>query len=171
MDTYGINEVFGLSRDVPLNYVERESVDAKLKRNLNRSKHITIFGSSKQGKTCLRKHCLTQDQYILVSCNNKWSIANLNSDILKQAGYEITGTTTKTVGGEAKVVASVEAKVPLLGKGDVKGEANVTGEYETSKHRLELDLSDVNDIVSALKEISFNKYIVLEDFHYLKVET
>ena len=171
MDTYRINDVFGLSRDIPLNYIERQSVDTKLKRNLDRSKHITIFGSSKQGKTCLRKHCLTPDQYILVSCNNKWSISDLNSHILKQAGYEITDTTTRTVGGEAKIVASVEVGIPLLGKGDVEGDANITGEQETSKHRLELDLADVNDIVSALKEIGFNKYIILEDFHYLKVET
>lgn len=135
METYRINDVFGLSRDIPLNYIERRSVDTKLKRNLDRSKHITIFGSSKQGKTCLRKHCLTPDQYILVSCNNKWSISDLNSHILKQAGYEITDTTTKTVGGEAKIVASVKAGIPLVGKGDVEGEANVTGEQETSKHR------------------------------------
>ena len=50
-----VEDVFGMSRNVPLNYVERENVDDVLKNNLERKKHITIFGSSKQGKTCLRK--------------------------------------------------------------------------------------------------------------------
>jgi glycosyltransferase involved in cell wall biosynthesis len=35
---------------------------------------------------------------------------------------------------------------------------------------LELDAEDVNDIIAALKQIKFNKYIVLEDFHYLSIE-
>ena len=55
MQKYQLNDVYGISRDVPLNYVERVEVDKKFVDNLERDKHITIFGSSKQGKTCLRK--------------------------------------------------------------------------------------------------------------------
>lgn len=36
--------------------------------------------------------------------------------------------------------------------------------------RLEIDLNDVNDIITALREIEFKKFIVLEDFHYLSAE-
>ena len=61
---YSLDEVYGISRDVPLNYIERESVDGAFRKNLRRGKHITIFGSSKQGKTCLRKHCLNISEYI-----------------------------------------------------------------------------------------------------------
>lgn len=53
---YKIDEVFGVSRDLPMNYVTRENVDEKLIDGLSRSQHIVIFGSSKQGKTSLRKN-------------------------------------------------------------------------------------------------------------------
>lgn len=36
---------------------------------------------------------------------------------------------------------------------------------------LELDPEDVNDIIGALTRISFKKFIVLEDFHYLPLDT
>jgi len=39
------------------------------------------------------------------------------------------------------------------------------------KKTLELDPENVNDIIRALSQIEFDKYIVLEDFHYLKQET
>ena len=60
------DEVFGISRDLPLNYVDRTNVDMKLIENLTREKHIVIYGSSKQGKTSLRKHCLQESDYIVV---------------------------------------------------------------------------------------------------------
>jgi hypothetical protein len=53
-------DVFGVSRELPLTYVEREHVDDKLLDNLTRDKHIIIYGSSKQGKTCLRKALLAR---------------------------------------------------------------------------------------------------------------
>jgi hypothetical protein len=82
-------DVFGVSRELPLTYVERPSVDAKLLDNLTRDKHVIIYGSSKQGKTCLRKHCLQEDDYIVVQCQNTWDIAKLNEQILKSAGCEV----------------------------------------------------------------------------------
>lgn len=39
------------------------------------------------------------------------------------------------------------------------------------KAPLEIDPFDVNDIIRALSEIRFHRYIVLEDFHYLPVDT
>ena len=43
-----VDEVFGVSRNLPLNYVTRDTVDGKLIENLSRSSHIVICGSSKQ---------------------------------------------------------------------------------------------------------------------------
>ena len=111
---YTVDEVYGLSRNIPLNYVERHDVDERLRCNLNRDKHITIFGSSKQGKTCLRKHCLNKNDYILVQCSNRWSLSDLNANILKRAGYELTESTNVTYEGKAKVSASVKMHKWLL---------------------------------------------------------
>lgn len=162
---YTVNEVYGLSRGVPLNYIERQNVDERLRSNLNREKHITIFGSSKQGKTCLRKHCMNENDYILVQCSNRWSLSDLNANILKRAGYELTESTSVTYGGKAKV----SAKFNVLNS-EIGAEAGGEGTSNVTRKLLELDLSDVNDIIGALSSVQFNKYIVLEDFHYLKSE-
>ena len=84
------DEVFGISRDLPLNYTDRPKVDQLLVDNLTRAKHIVIYGSSKQGKTSVRKRCLQDTDYIVVQCSNKWSLDDILSNILKRAGFKIT---------------------------------------------------------------------------------
>lgn len=165
-----VDEVFGVVRDIPLNYVPRDKVDQAFVEALSRTKHIVVYGGSKQGKTCLRKHCLQDDDYIVVQCSNRWSVADVNSNILKRAGYEISQSTAITVTGRQKLIAKFTAG--LFG-----ASAEAGGESESEKSRsttvapLELDADDVNDIIEALKEIDFQKFIVLEDFHYLSPET
>jgi AAA+ ATPase superfamily predicted ATPase len=164
------SEVFGISRELPLNYIERESADARLIDNLSREKHLVIFGSSKQGKTSLRKHALNDDEYIVVHCSNKWQVFDLHSSILKKAGFELTQSTSKTTSGKSKIFAKMAAKI--LGSGmEVGAESDRTETNEITTKPLELDPEDVNDIITALKAIGFSKFIVLEDFHYLPVET
>lgn len=53
--------------------------------------------------------------------------------------------------------------------GEASGEKEWSTETSTTKVPLELDPEDVNDIISALG--SFSKFIVLEDFHYLSIDT
>ncbi|MEN8828376.1 MAG: hypothetical protein ABF264_08400 [Flavobacteriales bacterium] len=81
-------EVFGIQRNLPLNYVTREA-DEVLKDSLDRKHHVVIYGSSKQGKTSLRKKNLKEDDYIIIHCSHKWDIYQLNINILKQVGFEI----------------------------------------------------------------------------------
>ncbi|WP_303845085.1 hypothetical protein [Aeromonas sobria] len=167
---YKTRDVFGISRDLPLNYVERKSVDKLLIDNLTRDKHLVIFGSSKQGKTSLRKHALKDDEYIVVHCSNKWTVADVNSAILKRCGFEITLSTAKSQSGKSKIFAKIAAS--FFGSSMEGGaEAERERKEETVKAPLELDPEDVNDIIKALESIYFNKYIVLEDFHYLSTET
>ncbi len=89
MHLYTLEEVFGTSRTIPLNYIERDGVDNIFKEGLLRQKHIVIYGSSKQGKTCLRKKHIDDEKLITIVCLNSWTIAQLNEQILKQAGFEI----------------------------------------------------------------------------------
>ncbi len=170
-----VDAVFGVSRDLPLNYVSRDNVDGKLVDSLARQQHIVIYGSSKQGKTSLRKHCLQDNDYVVVACQNKWSLSELHSAVLKECGFTIRQSTEKSVSGKHKVVAEVEgkAKIPLISEGG--GKAGYEHEAETASKDthvpLELDPDDTNDIIRALAEINFTKYIVLEDFHYLPDDT
>jgi hypothetical protein len=107
-EKYNTEDVFGQSRELPLNYVERDDADKLLIESLYLDKHIVIYGSSKQGKTSLRKHNLNQDEYIIIHCSNKWDIGQLNSQILKQAGFQLEVSSSKTLEGKAKVSASMK---------------------------------------------------------------
>ncbi|OYU43968.1 MAG: hypothetical protein CFE44_15485 [Burkholderiales bacterium PBB4] len=166
--THRAADVYGIGRELPLNYVARKAVDEYFIANLTRDKHVIIYGSSKQGKTSLRKSCLQDDDYIVVHCSNKWGIADLHSAILKRVGYEVTQSSTKTIAGKNKIIASFKAAI--LGVGVETGvEKDVTKTDQITKAPLELDPEDVNDIIAALAD--FKKFIVLEDFHYLPIET
>lgn len=167
---YPVDEVFGINRDLPLNYVERDSADAVLVNNLARRQHLVIYGSSKQGKTSLRKHCLNEDDYIVVHCSNKWGLDDVHEAILKQAGYELTVSKTMATSGKQKILAKIKAGI-LGTEAEAGAEAERTQEEGTTKAPLELDPLDVNDIISALQATGFNNFIVLEDFHYLPVDT
>ena len=106
----------------------------------------------------------------MVHCSNKWQLSDLNAAILKRSGYEITLSNTKTSSGKYKIFAKVKAS--FLGSGAEGGaEAERQTENGTITAPLELDPDDVNDIISALSSLNFELFIVLEDFHYLPIET
>lgn len=164
---YNTEDVFGQSRELPLNYVERDEADKMLIESLYLDKHLVIYGSSKQGKTSLRKHNLNENEYIIIHCSNKWDIGKLNSQILKQAGFQLEVSSSKTLEGKAKVSASVKIMNLFDGGAEVEGGKSSTKEFKP----LELDPYDSNDIIDALESISLKKFIIIEDFHYLKEET
>lgn len=168
-------EVFGIGRELPLNYVQRKSVDEPFFENLSKSKHIVIYGSSKQGKTSLRKTWLTDHDHVTISCLSTMSSTQLNAAILKKVGYRIEQTQSKTTEGAWKFSAELKAKggVPLFAEASGGGaveHASKNAEVVAST-RLEIDLIDINDIIQALKEANAPKHIILEDFHYLPIET
>lgn len=161
-------DVFGIQRELPLNYIEREA-DKIFCDSLDRKHHVVIYGSSKQGKTSLRKKNLKDNEYIIIHCSNKWDIYQINVNILKQAGYEITVSEKKSTSGKAKIKATFGFN--LFSKAEVETEGEFGKESALETKNLELDPDDVNDVINALEELKFSKYIILEDFHYLKPET
>lgn len=172
--SYRASDVFGITRAEPLNYSYRPSVDDELVDNLARDKHLVIYGSSKQGKTSLRKHHLKSDEYTVLTCANTWSVAQLMGSLLKQVGYSVEQTTKKAISGEVKISVKAKIKAAFLGSG-AETEAGLDASANISKEvtevALELDPADVNGIIGALKQIGFKGWIVLEDFHYLPDET
>ncbi|MDM3855190.1 MAG: hypothetical protein PT120_09900 [Aphanizomenon gracile PMC649.10] len=171
---YNADEVYGIQRQLPLNYVERKNVDQKLIENLNKNRHIVIYGSSKQGKTSLKKSCLQSEQYINIQCSNNWKLIDIHLAILKKAGYQTTQSVKKTASGKQKVMASFEGAINFFGignKGTISGDTEQGKSTETTLENIELDAEDVNDIITSLQTIKFQKYIVLEDFHYLDTDT
>lgn len=176
--THHVSDVFGIQRQLPLNYVERKTVDAAFIDSLSRKKHIVIFGSSKQGKTSLRKHCLKDDDYIVVTCQSKWDLTNLHAAILKAAGFDSKQSEAQSADGRRKLGLSFKVKAGLPTVGEIEIGASGEREKVTAKKTsidvpfdFEIDAKDTNDVIEALKAIKFDKYIILEDFHYLPVDT
>lgn len=172
--TISLDDVFGVARDLPKNYVVRESVDGRLINALSRDQHIVIYGSSKQGKTCLRKYNLKESEYNVVTCSNKWALAQLHSAILKEVGYQVEGTATRTVGGETKISAKLGGAISYLAakvNAEAGAEASSTRTDQIDSRPIELDPADVNDIIAALDAAKAPQFLVLEDFHYLPEET
>lgn len=167
-------DVFGITRTLPMNYVTREAVDGELVLALTRDQHLVIFGSSKQGKTSVRKYNLKDEECIVVTCGNRWNLGTLHSTILKNAGYSVVQSETRAVSGNYKITATAKVKGGFLGIGAEAGMDGESGEGSSTsvtETRLELDPFDVNDVISALAEMEFSKWIVLEDFHYLPEDT
>ncbi|MFE0022970.1 hypothetical protein [Amycolatopsis sp. NPDC059021] len=165
-----VNEVFGVSRDLPLNYVERDKVDNKLFLALEQNHHIVIHGSSKQGKTCLRKWNIKNRAHAVVACIEIRTVTELNAAILKAVGYKVEKSQSVTVSGKHRVTARLDTKIPVLGKeisGSVGREVEHGQSQSVTSEPLELDLEDINDMIDALDSVKTRTLIVLEDFHYL----
>ena len=172
--SHKLTSVFGTSRDIPETYVTREGIDDRFLNDITRDKHLVIHGSSKQGKTCLRKYHLNPDEYIVVQCTREATKPKLYEMILKQAGIPCQISNTKTVSGAWKLNVKIggEVKIPLLSKasGETAGEYGKNNTEILQSNEFDIDPEDPNDIARVLKEDNFSKYIVIEDFHYLDEE-
>lgn len=157
-----VDDVFGTARDLPKNYVIRKHVDDAFISALSKDTHVVVYGGSKQGKTSLRKKHLMSNDHVVITCSRSWEVSNIHESLLKAAGYHITASESLTTSGKSKVCLS-------LGPGDTDI-SNETVRQVNKKH-LELDIDSVNDVIRALEEISFEKYIIIEEFHYLSEQT
>lgn len=166
-----LSEVFGTSRAVPKTYTTRISVDNRFVNDITRDKHIVIYGGSKQGKTCLRKHHFKEEDYIVVQCTRETTKASLYEMLLKRSGVACTLSQSVTVKGNTKLSVTVggEIKLPYVAKGSSEGTGELERETErtTDRTSFEIDPEDPNDITRVLEAARFRKYIVIEDFHYL----
>lgn len=159
---FELGAVFGNDRDVPETYVERNGVDDRFVRALSAKKHIVVHGSSKQGKTALRKKHLKEQEYVSVHCQYRWSARDLYEGILKQF-FEVGGASSQTSRGTRKIGVEIKAGIPGL-----SAAAKTEIEQSPEKRlRLEFDPEDPNDIVHALRFVGSRNTVCIEDFHYL----
>ncbi|HEY0640030.1 MAG TPA: hypothetical protein VGD67_20530 [Pseudonocardiaceae bacterium] len=103
-----------------------------------------------------------------------WTLEELHGQILRKAGYSNLRSRTVTSTTRSGLSGKVGAKAKAGGAGEVSAEMGASRErgsqVEQLSEPLDIDLSDANDVISALASIGFNKLVVLEDFHYLGVE-
>jgi hypothetical protein len=170
-----VEDVFGISVKPILSYVDRDGVDGKFKTALESDKHIVIYGSSKQGKTSLRTKHVKDANCAVISCGPRMEIMNIYMSMLRNAGVRIqtSETTTTDTSGSVKVKTAFKALFAFFGEGSAEAEAE--GKVGLAKERaaefIGYELSDAQAIGELLNQQAFMKYVVLENFHYLPIET
>lgn len=166
-----LEDVFGVSSQQVLSYVEREQVDNRFQDALTSTKQIIVYGSSKQGKTALVSKHLPYDENILVSLTPKTQLADVYQTILSKAGVKVITSIVEKKNTESCVGISAKfrALIPLF----ASGEAEVTGNTkagsgdEVKYEEIPLNLELPQSVSDLLARVNCIKTVILENFHYL----
>jgi hypothetical protein len=167
-------DVFGVKSTLIKTYIEREKVDKKFKEAINDGNEVIVYGSSKQGKTTLILNHLNENDYIKVECSPQTKSIDIYKSILRQLGigYLESETNTETNLKGGKINGGFKIKIPMAGEIGVGSEVNETDQIATSTKQMyfEYNLELAQDVSELLKTQAINKYIVLENFHYLTLD-
>jgi hypothetical protein len=169
------SDVYGVSNEAVLSYIEREDVDDLFINGITQNKHIIVFGSSKQGKSALVNKHLPEDQLVRINCVPKSQPSDIYKSILRQLNveFELESSTQTTIGFSGKGGLKAKVKVPMVAEieGSLGGQADKTKQTTVKTQTIEYNLELPQDISEILKKIGFRYRIVLENFHYLDEET
>ncbi|NOR48077.1 MAG: hypothetical protein GQ533_08540 [Methanosarcinaceae archaeon] len=163
--------VFGVSNEIVESYIERKQVDGFFQTALELNKQIIVYGSSKQGKTALIKKHIPPDSMISIQCSPTTEVKDIYSSILRQNGITILTDSSETETSSEAITATVNSKIKIPVVADIGGDVSgmTKGEKTSAQESrtVEYNLSLAQDVAEALKSINFQKYIVLDNFHYL----
>lgn len=170
-----VEEVFGVSSEDVLSYVEREHVDDKFTSALEAGHQIIVYGASKQGKTALVKKHLNYDDNVVISLSPKTTLRDIYQSILRKSGVTLKTSYTEGTGDATKVKgkAFIQGAIAMVLKGRaelaVEGESSYKLEDKYEEIEFNLDLPD--DVASLMVRLGERKTIILENFHYLPEKT
>jgi len=168
-------DVFGVRAKLVLSYVERPEVDERFVDALKTDHHVVVYGSSKQGKTSLRQKHLPETECIVVRCSPRMALIDLYQSIVRQSGVRIASveTSTQSTSQGAKVSVGFKATIPWFGGADAKTEGSTAAESQQSltTEFVSYNYEDAQAVAELLSKVHQKKWVVLENFHYLPVET
>ena len=173
MKHYAINQVFDSSCERPApdcpTYLDR-SVHAEFKILSSQQKHIVLYGASRQGKSWLiAKYCPSA---IRIGCMPNSTIESINKLIVASLGIQPVrkqrttsdeSSETNEVTGSGGVDFLGLAKTNLSGKTASSDKFVSTEMFEFPA----LDYSDTAAVIRLIETEIINRFIVLENFHYL----
>ena len=166
-----LNEVFGVSPNQVLSYIERDKIDSKFRESLKTGNHVVVYGASKQGKTALVSRHLPYGENIVVRLTPNTNISDIYSSILRQVEIEIetSSLSEKSSAMSATVGIKAKAKILLFGDGEVSASGTLSSGNKDAKsyETIPFNLAVAQDISELLHRISFDRKIILENFHYL----
>lgn len=172
--TYKTADVFGVRSKLIESYIEREAVDQRFQDALVSGNEVIVYGSSKQGKTSLILRHLDPNRYVKVECSPQTTTIDIYKSILRQIGVTFveSESVAATYESGAKVGGGFRAKVPFFGDANVTAEADDRRgdtNAKTETH-IEYNLALAQDVSELLHAKNFDKFVVLENFHYLPHE-
>ncbi|WP_123876568.1 hypothetical protein [Fuscovulum blasticum] len=168
-----LKQVFGVSKDPILSYVQREHVDEALQDAISGTRQIVIYGSSKQGKSALLDQHIPHQDRVTVHCGPASSIGDIYRALLRQQDVEVvTETQTKAdTGVKLGAIAKFKAKLPWIGGAELgpSGEILRARSDTETRSTIEFNLEAAQDVAELLLKLP-RKFCVLENFHYLSPE-
>lgn len=168
------NDVFGVKSRLIESYIERELVDQKFNEAIHGGNEVIVYGSSKQGKTSLILKHLNETQYVKIECSPQTQTVDIYKSILRQLNITFIESESEEHASEhgGKIAAGFKVKIPFVGETGVRGEVADKDSNKTtiSSTYIEYNLSLAQDVSELLQKCGLQKYIVLENFHYLAIE-
>ncbi|WP_460142791.1 hypothetical protein [Pseudomonas sp. S3_B08] len=171
---YKTSDVFGVRSQLIESYIERPSVDELFSAALEDKNQVIVYGSSKQGKTSLTLKHLNPEEYVKVECSPQTQAIDIYRSILRQSNITYFESDTQGLSFEvgSNVNAGIKVKVPFMGEANLgAGTADKTTQSSSSKELyIEYNLELAQDVSELLRKKNIDKFIVLENFHYLSLE-
>jgi hypothetical protein len=174
---YTLQQVYGIEetplKDCPT-YVERD-VHKEFKYLVeNESQHIIVYGASRQGKSWMVERYCTS--FIRVGCDAKYDRSMLFKAILDELKVIVGETKTSNeykCGNKIKASGEGNIEIPFVAKAKAAGTGEISDEGSKSKEvtYLNVDLNNQSEVIKAIKKVLGNRFIVIENFHYLNIET
>lgn len=168
-------DVFGVRKDLVESYIERPKVDGVFLKAKDQDRHIVIYGASKQGKTALIQKHIEEEDMIKISCSPKMGTSEIYKSIVRGLGIQLKESTQREKGanGEVTLKTSFQAMIPFVGgtKAEIAATKGNTLKELITHREIPVNFEIAQDIIYLLNEVKIQKYIVLENFHYLDNDT
>jgi hypothetical protein len=166
-------DVFGVKSTLIASYIEREEVDLKFNSAIKDGNEVIVYGSSKQGKTSLIHRHLGEIDFVKVECSPQTQPVDIYKSILRQLNIKYFESETTERGNEhgGRVGAGFKIKIPFIGDTSASAELSDKKSEKTSLKEgyIEYNLALAQDVSELLMAHKIDKYIVLENFHYLEL--
>lgn len=168
-----LNNVFGVKNKLIQSYIERSEVDKKFLNAIKDGNEVIVYGSSKQGKSSLILKHLKSSEYIKIECSPKMQTIDIYKSILRQSHISFTESETRTTSKDeiGKINGGLKGKLVVF-EASLGSEASERNNETISKKNnlFSYNLELAQDVIELLKNNQFEKYIILENFHYLSQE-
>lgn len=169
-----LEDVFGVRSQPVLSYLSRPNVDGAFEAALKTDHHIVIYGSSKQGKSSLRMKHLKESDQLMLRPTPRVTIDELYLPMLRAAGVTVEVQSIDSIGSGTKTTgkAGFQFSIPFVGGADTGLEVQGASSKEREMRRdfVGANLSDAQTVGAFVQKAAPNKFVVIENFHYLSEE-